>query len=106
MEIEKTELTPTLKINATRPTDIKFKKGLQASIRDVREIETTFGKKLLMGLDNNGVFMNIFLNAKTKNNLIDAFGTNTDNWTGNLLDLKKEIDEKFNKEMIVGYPLK
>jgi len=106
MELTKTELTPTLKVKAERPTDIAFKKPFQASIKEVKEVETSFGKKLLMGLSGNETEFSVFLNAKSKNMLIDAYGSNTENWKGKLVDLKKETDEKFKKEMIVCYPIK
>jgi hypothetical protein len=107
MEIEKSVITPTLKVTKSKDTDIIFEKPFQADIRSVKEINTDYGKKLLINLQNvKNLLFSVFLNAKSKNLLIEAFGKETEDWKGHLVDLKKETDEKYKKEMIVLYPVK
>ena len=108
MELKKSELTPTLKVKAERPTDIAFTKPFQAVIRNCKSIMTAYGEKVLVNLEREDkkLLFSVFLNAKSKNMLIDAFGNITENWSGKYVELKKERDEKFKKEMIVLYPVK
>ena len=106
---EKSLIFPTLKVNPKKDDEnaIKFKEPMQISIEEVNDVDTKHGEKIVLTImANNGKKLNAFLNAASKNNLIDAFGDDDERWKGQICDLKKEIDKHFGNEMIVFYPLK
>lgn len=101
------EMLPTMKIDADKKNDLDMPfKECQASIVDIRDVETKkFGTKTVLTLENDAKF-NIFLNNYSMEKLCNAFGNDDEAWKGKIVDLKKEKDTQFNNDMIVTYPVK
>jgi len=102
------EMLPTMKIDADKKNelDLAFSE-CQATILEIRDVETKkFGTKTVMTLDSDekGKF-NIFLNNYSIEKLCEAFGNDDVNWKGKLVNLKKEKDKQFSKDMIDTFPV-
>lgn len=105
---QKSEIYPTLKVNP-KPTDenaVKFDAEMQVTIKKVVDAETKYGDKLIAHVEaNDGKMYSVFVNATSKNKLIDAFGDDDDKWIGKLCDLRKEDSKGFDNEQITFYPI-
>lgn len=106
-ERNKTELLPTLKVNPKKDdvNAVKFK-DCQVTISEVTDLNTMHGDKIVVGVLLNDKKFNVFLNATSKNNLIDAYGNDDKNWINRICNLKKEVDNHYHNEMIVFHPVK
>lgn len=110
MIVEKSEIFPTMKIDAQKENelDLPFSK-INAVVRGIKTQQTKYGEKLILNLssekDENFKF-SVFMNDKSKNNLIDFCGANTDDWTGKHVSLTKETNDRYGKDMIIATPIK
>ncbi len=97
----------TMKITATGENSIPFRE-MQAVIVQIEDVETKFGKniKAVLSSQTDDLTFDLFLNNFSMQNLIEAFGENDETWKGQIVDLKKELDSIYKKEMIVVYPVK
>ncbi len=91
-------IIPTLK--ASELTETR-----QATIEAVKDIETKFGDKIVMSLNDSEESFQIFVNNYSLEKLNEAFGTDDADWIGKIVDLKVEKDANFDKDMIVTYPV-
>lgn len=105
---KKREILPTIKINPTDEENaFKFKEEMLLIVDNITDISTKFGdKSVLTAIDKDGKRFNIFLNTMSINNLIEAFGENSDRWITKEFTLKKEKDSYYNKDALVVYPSK
>ena len=109
MKRDKIELLPTLR--TTMPDDgddnsVVVEDDIQLTVVSVRNIATSYGEKVIAGLENESLGrVQMFLNSYSINNLIEAFGSDDDFWKGKIVTIKKEKDKKFKKLMLVCYPL-
>lgn len=96
------------KANAILPTlkATDLKKPRQATIESLKDVNTKFGEKIVMTLQDGEETFQIFVNNYSLEKLNDAWGDDDTAYTGKLVDLKQEKDPEFNKEMIVIYPVK
>lgn len=93
MKREKQELIPTLKVKVDENDDlsVELKKKMQVSIVEIKDIETRYKTKTIAIVqDADGNKYQVFLNTKSLNNLIDAFGDEDSTWKGRLCDLVVE----------------
>jgi hypothetical protein len=99
------KLVATMKIDAKGENDLAFVE-CQADIVSIIDIETKFGEKVVANLKNaeQGNFC-VFVNNYSMEKLIEAYGTDDKNFVGKIVDLKKEVDNNFGKEMIVLNPV-
>lgn len=99
------KLLPTMKIDAKGENDMSFVE-CQADIVSFVDVETKFGDKVIANLQNaeQGEFC-VFVNNYSMEKLIEAYGSDDKNFVGKIVDLKKEVDKNFNKEMIVLCPV-
>lgn len=99
------KLVATMKIDAKGENDLPFVE-CQAEVISIVDIETKFGEKVVANLKNaeQGDFC-VFINNYSMEKLIEAYGSNDKNFVGKLVDLKKETDSNFGKDMIVLYPV-
>lgn len=97
---------PTMKIAATGENSIPFKE-MQAVIVAIEDVETKFGKNTKAVLENqtDNLTFDVFLNNFSMQNLVEAFGEEDTTWKGQIVNLKKELDSVYKKEMIVVYPV-
>jgi hypothetical protein len=70
-------------------------------IMDVKDIETRYGDKLVLTIDDGETKFDVFCNQTSENNLIDSFGENDKDWIGKFVKITTEEDEKYKKKMIV-----
>jgi hypothetical protein len=71
----------------------------EVKITEIKEVKTKYGEKMIAVLDDN---TQIFLNDLSMNNLIDAFGEETDDYIGKKINLTIETSERTrNKKAIV-----
>lgn len=112
MKQQKKLLLPTLKINVKRSdlNAIAFgdKYAVQYEIIGIKNnVETKFGTKQVLELSrsSDGFRLCCFINDKSLNNLIEAFGEEDADWVGKLVNLSKEQSEGFDNEMIVVTPV-
>ena len=98
-------ILPTMKVEAKDDNDVSFQE-VQGTIVIIKDVETKFGTKIIMTLNNKklGDF-NVFVNNVSIGKLIKAYSDDDEAWIGKIVDLKKEQDTKFNKDMIVIYPV-
>lgn len=103
---EVAELLPTMKVRAdeNNELDIAFEE-MQVVITSLKDIETSFGKKLVASVEANEKAFNLFVNATSQQLLIEAFGDDDEQWKGKFVDLKLEKNEKFKNNMIIMYPV-
>lgn len=101
------EINKTMKIIATGEDSIAFKE-MQVVIKGIEDVDTKFGIKAKAVLENQAedLTFDVFLNNFSMQNLIDAYGEDDSSWVGQIVDLKKEIDGMYKKEMIVLHPVK
>tara|TARA_Y100000310_G_C20377647_1_gene666493 strand:+ start:427 stop:756 length:330 start_codon:yes stop_codon:yes gene_type:complete len=107
-EREKMEVFPTLSIEG------KFKGLGKAKILATTDIETRHGKKMLQTIEaledadkcKKGENYNYFVNMESNNNLVEAFGTNDDEWIGKEIKLEISKDEFYNKDKILAKEIK
>ena len=108
MERQATILFPTMKADGSdeKENELAFRE-LQADIISLNDIKTTYGEKTIIVLNNSDLNdFQLFVNNKSMENLIEAFGKEDSEWIGKIVNLKLEKDKKFNKNMIVLYPVK
>lgn len=60
----------------------------------------------VMQLHGSIGFRQISIWGNNQNSLIDAFGTNTDDWVGKKVAISQEIDPKTNKKLKVISPVR
>ena len=101
------EIFPTMKLTATGENSIPFK-GLQCTIVETADVETKFGESFKVVLNNqeHGLTFDVFVNNFSMHNLINAFGEDDVQWIGKFVNLTKEVDKKYNKQMIVIHAVK
>lgn len=97
VERQKQELADTLKV------EDGFEGMQNAQVLDVKDVETKYGKKAIMTVERPDTkkAVQVFLNVASVNNMIDAFGTDDETWIAQMVDLKVEMDEAYNKKKIV-----
>lgn len=97
MKVEKNELIQALKVD-----DIKSKPLKNIKVEGFKLVKTAFGEKILMNFKHNGKDAAAFVNNISKNNLIEAFGDETDLWVGKYVDLTVlNSKESLNTDTIV-----
>ncbi len=86
VEIDKSEylFTDTLK-----PADIE--KAIDTRITDVKSVKTKYGDKRIAVLETG---QQVFLNAMSLQNLVEALGNETDKWIGSEITLDTEVSER------------
>jgi hypothetical protein len=99
------KLIATMKIEAKGDNDLPFVE-CQAEIVSIEDIETKFGKKVIANLNNDtqGEFA-VFVNNFSMEKLIEAYGSDDNGFIGKFVNLAKEKDTTFGKEMIVLNPV-
>ena len=106
---KKKELLPTLKISVKSDDEngIIFNPSVhkQATILKIEDVETKFGMKPVATLEFKDRRMCVFVNNVSMGYLIDAYGEDDKTWIGKIVNLSKETDDNFDKEMIVMRPL-
>lgn len=102
---EKRGMENTLKANSYKVGDTAIKTGI---IKSVQDIETRFGVKTTLSFENqeDDEIYSIFLNAKSQNSLIEAYGTDDVKWKGKHISVIAEKDETYDKVMLVVVPIK
>ena len=81
-----------------KPADVKGKK-IETTITEMKRIGTKYGDKRVAVL---GTEQQIFLNAMTLQNLVEAFGVKISDWVGKEIVLEVEVSERTQgKEAIV-----
>lgn len=94
--IKKQQEANKMKINKgdyTFSNTIKAEDAVEKEIKinEIRPVKTKYGEKLIAVLDND---TQIFLNDLSMNNLIEAFGEETDDYLNEKLQLTIEISER------------
>ncbi len=95
-----------MKMDATGDNDMPFK-PMQAVILKVEDVETKYDKgdqkktKVVLENAKEELLFEVFINNFSMQNLCEAYGNEDEKWIGNLVDLKEEVDKKYNKKMIV-----
>ena len=74
-----------------RPADIEKDKEIKTRITEVKQIGTKYGDKRVAVLETG---KQAFLNAMSLQNLVEAFGNETDKWVGQEVILGIEISER------------
>lgn len=72
-----------------KPADVKEK--IVTTITEMKRIGTKYGDKRVAVL---GTEQQIFLNAMTLQNLVEAFGTKVSDWVGKEIVLEVEVSER------------
>ena len=104
---KKTEIHPTLKISVSKGDELAVLfKDCRVTLQEIKQIPTTYGLKDVATVTLKDELYDVFMNKLSINNLIDFYGDNDDDWKGKVYELKKEVDKKYKKEMIVFYPQK
>ena len=96
------EIYPTMKIDASGDNSIPFQE-IQCVIVGSADVETKYGDnfKVVLNRKELGITFDVFVNNFSMQNLISAFGEDDVQWIGKSVELKKQVDKKYNKEMIV-----
>ena len=95
-----------MKIEVKNDTDLAFQE-VRATIVQFVDVDTKFGEKIVAYLNNEElVDFSTFVNNYSMEKLIEAYGNDDKNFVGNVVELKKETDSNFGKEMIVLNPVK
>ena len=97
------DIFPTMKIDASGDNSIPFKE-IQCVIVESADVETKYGinfKVVLNNQESDDLTFDVFVNNFSMQNLIEAFGEDDVQWIGKIVELKKQTDKKYNKEMIV-----
>jgi len=104
---EPKEIYPTMKPSGEGENTIPFRE-IQAVILEVADIETKFGTNTKLVLENQEekLKFDVFINNFSMANLCSTYSSEDSTWIGKIVDLKKEVDKKYKKEMIVIYPVK
>lgn len=77
-----------------------------AKILGVESLETEFGLRNQITLDDSKTKMKVFLNRFSQDALIDAYGTKTENWINKYALIRCErAGGKFKNKMIVVLPM-
>jgi hypothetical protein len=107
-ERTKSELLPTLKVSSVEDDEnaIQLKDKTQIEILSLKDVATKNGQKTIAVVEMNGEKVQVFVNATSMNNLIDAFGNDDKYFIGKMCDLEIEkAPSPFNKQsMIVFHP--
>jgi len=100
------KILPTMKIAVKSDDDVVYQE-CDANIVSLTDVDTKFGDKTVMTLSNKKLNeFNVFVNNVSMTMLITAYGDDDNEWIGKPVKLLKEVDSKFNKEMIVITPIK
>lgn len=101
------EVLPTMKIDCKEASDLEIPfKEMQAEITEIKDIETkTYGIKTVVILEGEEQKFNVFLNNYSLEKLNEAWGNNDKDWKNKFVNLTKDKDKKYNKEMIVLNPV-
>jgi hypothetical protein len=104
---EPVKINPTMKMDAKGENTIPFKET-QAVILAVEDVETKFGVNTKLVLENQAeeMMFEVFINNFSMQNLCTAYGKEDKEWIGKIVELKKQTDKKYGKEMIVVHPVK
>jgi len=104
---EPMKINPTMKMDATGENTIPFVE-MQAVILSVEDVKTKYGENTKLVLENNKeeLTFEVFINNFSMQNLCEAFGKEDTAWVGKIVELKKEVDNKYKKDMIVVHPVK
>lgn len=99
-------INPTMKMDAKGENDLAFKE-IQAVILKVEDVDTKYDKKLKLVLENKKeeLIFEVFINNFSMQNLCSEYGNDDTAWVGKVVDLKKQVDKKYNKDMIVIHPV-
>ncbi len=81
-------------------------KECRAVIMDLNDVKTGYGDKLVATLQTKDSSFNVFVNATSLKNMIEAFGDEDSVWLKQAVELKLEVDKKFKSDMIVLHPVK
>lgn len=111
---EPIDMLPTLKISPQEDDEnaVKFEKDMQVTIMSIADVKTAFKDKMVLVVQDikakkDELRYSVFLNARSNNALIKAFGKNDENWVGKICNLKLELSPKpFTNKMIVFHPVK
>ena len=94
MNREKIELLPTLRVTMPNEGDenaVVVEDDLQLTVVSIKNIPTTYGEKALAILESESLGrVQMFLNSYSINNLIEAYGSNDDQWKGKIVTGKKK----------------
>lgn len=107
MKRQKKELYPTLKVEAKSEDDLSVQfeeadfKDVIFEITQVTDVSTAYGEKPVLTLQTGDKIYQVFVNAQSMSNLIDAFGDDDKKWKGESVTISKQRDKKYNKEMLV-----
>lgn len=101
------EVLQTMKIDCKEASDLELPfKEMQAEIVEIKDIETkAYGTKTVVILENGELKFNVFLNNYSLEKLNEAWGNNDKDWKNKFVNLSKEKDKKYNKDMIVLNPV-
>lgn len=99
---EKTNILPTLKV------EDGFKGIAKATIQKVKDLETTYGEKVVIDIRNlkDNKEYSVFLNDESKNNLIDGYGKDDSDWLNKEIKLDVVKDKNYSKDKILITVLK
>ena len=87
-----------------RPADIEKGKQIETKITEVKQIGTKYGDKRVAVLETG---KQVFLNAMSLQNLVEAFEDETDKWVGKEIVMEVEVSERTQgKPSIVITPKK
>lgn len=96
----KREIYETLKV-------VDFKKPIKATVSALIDVETRYGDKTIMQFTTpeSEEPMQMFLNAPSQNDLIDAFGEEDEEWIGRKVVIGVEKSERtLNQNALVVKP--
>ena len=104
---KKIELIASLKAEDYKVGDYAVK---SATIKSVQDVKTRFDEEgkpstTLTFTDSEGKEGSVFVNMRSNNNLIDAWGENDSVWTGKMINVICEKDPTFSKKMLVIEPI-
>ena len=96
----------TMKIDSSGELAIPFQE-MKAVILEIVDLETKFGDSIKAVLENAEKEMkfNVFINNFSMKNLCDVYGEDDVAWIGKIVEIKKETDTTYNKDMIVLHPI-
>ena len=77
--------------NTLKPADLEKGKKVETKITEMKQVKTKYGDKRIAVLESG---QQIFLNAMTLQNLVEAFGDEDDNWVGKEITLEVETSER------------
>jgi hypothetical protein len=70
-------------------------------IQQCEDIETKFGTKTLLTLQDGDRLASVFVNMISNNNLVEAYGENDEVWKGKPVRVICDKDDIFNKKKLV-----